>query len=134
MKTILVLCIAFLMPLLPLRAQCSICSISPDFEISSAGNTKARFPHLKEYIISNLKYLMAALESGIEGRVEVAVLIGADGFVREAQIVKGLFSDCDRAVAQMLLNMPPWTPAKENGQPIAQKVNIAVDFKLKSAE
>ena len=134
MKTILVLCIAFLMPFLPLQAQCSICSISTDFETSFAGNTKPRFPHLKEYIKSNLKYPMAALESGIEGRVEVAVLIGADGSVREVQIVKGLFSDCDWAVAQMLLNMPPWTPAIENGQPVAEKVNIAVQFKLKSAE
>ncbi|MCW5920737.1 MAG: energy transducer TonB [Saprospiraceae bacterium] len=131
MKAMILLAIALFTSSMSVSAQHSSHAFhsAADATVSFA---KARFPNLHQYIQENLKYPIAAIESGTEGRVVAKVLIEADGSVKDVQIVQGLSWSCDRAVTNLLKKMPKWVPATKNGQPVAQQASVAVRFKLKA--
>ena len=132
MKTLIFIGIALLMPLLPITAQYTADNFHTP-NTHSPDRTIAYFPGLKSYVNANLKYPAAALESRIEGRVEATALILADGSVGEVKIVRGISWSCDQAVLNLIRNMPArWKPATRQGRLVAQTVDLAITFRLKT--
>lgn len=129
MKTMIFFGITLLMSLSTLCAQTGSLVFFPITD-DPAEITTARFPGLKNYVKTHLKYPVPALEAETQGRVEAVAYIGVDGSVGDVSIIRSVSPSCDRAVVRMLQDMPAWVPATRNGQPVAQEVDIAVRFEL----
>ena len=75
-------------------------------------------------------YPMRARERGIEGIVRLRFVVGADGSVRDIEVVssepEGVFDRAARAAAVRWR----FAPAVKDGRPVATRVRTAVRFKL----
>ena len=93
---------------------------------------EASFPSFNQYLAEHLVYPEMARTNGIEGNVQVEIIVGSCGKVLKVSILKGLGFGCDEAVLKLLNEMPPWSPAYKNGRPATQKINLNLRFKLAS--
>lgn len=85
---------------------------------------------LKEYISTNLKYPQAAIDNGIEGVVDVAFIVKADGSIGSIKIVRMVDPDLESEAIRLVKGMPAWTPADKNGQPIDAQTQVEINFVL----
>lgn len=117
----------------PILAQHNnlVAGINPQNSGAGWGYRQASFPNLGEYLDAHLQYPEPAQKSGVEGVVTVETLIGKNGEVQSVGVVKGIGFGCDESVMELVSNMPPWVPALENGEEVAQKVFIRIRFRLK---
>ncbi|MFN8164636.1 MAG: energy transducer TonB [Bacteroidia bacterium] len=65
---------------------------------------------LLQYISSNIKYPQMAKENGITGRVFVQFVVGKDGKVHDAKIVRGIGGGCDEEALRVVRSLPDWKP------------------------
>lgn len=85
---------------------------------------------MKKYIADNLKYPEMAKENGIEGIVNVAFTVKADGSVGSIKIVRMIDPDLEQEAIRLVKTMPKWTPADEGGTPVEATATIAIPFIL----
>lgn len=85
---------------------------------------------LDEYLSSNLKYPQSAKDNGIEGVVDVAFTVKADGSIGAIKIVRMLDPDLEAEAIRLVKSMPAWTPADNNGSPVDAQTQIQVNFIL----
>jgi protein TonB len=64
------------------------------------------------------------------GRVFVAFIVGKDGQVREARIVKGLHPLLDAETLRVVQALPAFTPGRQGGRPVAVSFTVPITFKL----
>lgn len=86
--------------------------------------------NINSWLASNLKYLPVAAENGIEGRVIVQFVVGKDGSIHSAQVVRGVDSALDKEALRVVNSMPKWVPGKQNGQSVNCKFTLPVVFRL----
>ena len=86
--------------------------------------------NINSWLASNLKYPPVAAENGIEGRVIVQFVVGKDGSIHSAQVVRGVDSSLDKEALRVVNSMPKWVPGKQNGQSVNCKFTLPVVFKL----
>ena len=70
-------------------------------------------------IQQHLEYPVAARAAGVAGRVYVRFVVGADGRVRDAQVLQGLGHGCDEAALAAVRQLPEFRPGRQNGCPVA---------------
>jgi TonB family protein len=75
------------------------------------------------------RYPAAAMKNHVTGTVVVAAMIGVDGRVRDATVLKSVPGLDDAALAAV--RQWEFAPALRNGIPIPQKVTMEVTFSLK---
>ena len=86
--------------------------------------------NLNEYISSHLKIPQESIDNGSAGKVYIQFVIGKNGKVREAKVVKSNSDDLFSKAALDVINaMPDWEPGKNNGAPCA--VYFTLPFELK---
>jgi len=68
-----------------------------------------------KYLQDNLRYPEKARKNNIEGRVIVKFLVNEDGTLSNISVLKGVGSGCDEEAVRVIAAMPPWKPAKKNG-------------------
>lgn len=86
--------------------------------------------NINSWLASNLKYPPVAAENGIEGRVIVQFVVGKDGSIHSAQVVRGVDSALDKEALRVVNSMPKWVPGKQNGQSVNCKFTLPVVFRL----
>ena len=86
--------------------------------------------NINQWLASNLKYPPVAAENGIEGRVIVQFVVGKDGSIHSAQVVRGVDSSLDKEALRVVNSMPKWVPGKQNGQSVNCKFTLPVVFRL----
>lgn len=86
--------------------------------------------NINQWLASNLKYPPVAAENGIEGRVIVQFVVGKDGSIHSAQVVRGVDSSLDKEALRVVNSMPKWVPGKQNGQAVNCKFTLPVVFRL----
>jgi protein TonB len=84
-----------------------------------------------DYVKKNLDYPKSAKKMGVEGKVFVQFVINKDGSVTDVQAIKGIGSGCDEEAVRVVSASPKWTPAKQRGATVRQKMVIPIVFKLK---
>lgn len=52
------------------------------------------------------------------GNIYVAFIVGADGKIRDARVVKGVKESMDKIALELISNMPLWDPAEQDGQAV----------------
>lgn len=85
---------------------------------------------LDSYIAENLKYPAAAAANGIEGTVDVAFMVYANGSIGTIKIVRMIDPDLEAEAIRLVKGMPAWTPADKNGTPVEAPAQVQINFVL----
>ncbi|MEZ4901881.1 MAG: TonB family protein [Spirosomataceae bacterium] len=85
---------------------------------------------LQRFLARNIKYPSAAARANVQGKVFVQFVVGTDGQVREANILKGLGFGCDEEALRLMSMMPQWKPGIQNGKNVAVQYNLPIVFVL----
>ena len=85
---------------------------------------------LTDYLKSNMKYPQTAIDNGIEGIVDVAFMVKADGSIGSIKIVRMVDPDLEAEAIRLVKGMPAWIPADKDGQPVDAQTQVEVNFQL----
>ena len=88
--------------------------------------------HLVGFVSSHLIYPELAQNQSIEGIVYVSFIIDEDGKVSNPSILKDIGGGCGEAALEVIHQMPIWESAIHEGENVAVKLNLPVQFSLKS--
>lgn len=83
-----------------------------------------------KFVQTKMKYPAQARRMGIEGKVYVQFIVDKDGSVTDVQAVKGIGAGCDEEAVRVLQSSPKWSPPKQRGVPVKQKIILPITFKL----
>ncbi len=86
--------------------------------------------NINTWLAENLRYPSEAAASGIEGRVIVQFVVGRDGSLYNAEVVRGVDSALDKEALRVVNSMPKWTPGKQSGKVVNCKYTLPVVFHL----
>ncbi len=80
----------------------------------------------------NIQYPAEARNKGIQGAVQIEVVINESGQMESAEIKKGIGGGCDEEALKVvkLAGKSGFEPAIKNGQAVKVKYDIPVKFKL----
>lgn len=99
---------------------------------ASANNGEGELAKIKNYkeVVSKIEYPQISKEQGIEGKVIVSINIDEVGNIKDYKFLSSPCKNLTNAVEKSIKNLQ-FSPAKDtNGNPIAGKVVLPVDFKL----
>ena len=82
------------------------------------------FPNVNAWLASHIQ------DPAVQGRVIVKFVVGRDGSVSQAQIVRGVDQALDREALRVVNSMPKWSPGMNNGQPANVWFTLPITFKL----
>ncbi len=88
------------------------------------------YPAFYEYIAKNLKYPAQARRMGIEGKVFVQFVVDTNGALTEVQAVKGIGAGCDEEAVRVIKGAPKWSPPKQRGKAVKQRIIVPIVFQL----
>jgi protein TonB len=83
-----------------------------------------------KYVGDKMKYPAQARRMGIEGRVFVEFVINKDGSITDVKAVKGIGAGCDEEAVRVVQSAPAWTPGKQRGKAVKQRMVLPITFKL----
>ena len=111
-------------------------------EENSAGFTAVEqmpsFPggisELYKHLAKNIRYPGEASRAGIEGQVEITFIVNKTGAIRNPRITKSLGFGTDEEALRVVVSMPRWSPATQNGEPVDVEYTLPVNFRLEKDE
>lgn len=75
-----------------------------------------------------IHYPSSARRIGVDGRVFISFVIGVDGTITNAEIVRGISADCDAEALRVVNKMPRWKPGRQNDSPVAVRMVLPIRF------
>ena len=78
--------------------------------------------------------LTSALKDGIEGRVSCSFVVGKDGAISEAEVIRGVSPALDEEALRVINSMPVWSPGKQRGEAVNVKYTVPVTFRLSGGD
>jgi TonB family protein len=105
------------------RTDCNL----PDMMPSFPGEQE----NMINFINSNMVYPASAYNNNIEGKVYLQFLVDEYGILRNAELVRGIDSECNKEAICILEQMPNWEPAKFREGNFDLHVNIPIIFNKK---
>lgn len=85
---------------------------------------------LRKYIVDNVKYPEEAQKNNIEGKVFVSFVVGKEGNVKNATIVRGVAPSVDQEALRVVSNLPKWKPGRQKGETVNVKFTVPINFQL----
>lgn len=98
--------------------------------VEESASPKGGMAAFYKYVSDKMKYPAQARRMGTEGRVFVEFVVNRDGSITDVRAVKGIGAGCDEEAVRVVQSAPPWTPGKQRGKPVKQKMVIPIIFKL----
>lgn len=83
------------------------------------------------WVNENLQYPKAAVEAGAQGRVVLQFVIGKDGKIGDAKVLRGVHPDLDAEALRVVSASPAWTPGYVKGEPVKVMYTFPVVFRLR---
>ncbi len=80
------------------------------------------------YLKKNLRYPAEALRQHATGKVMVNFVLGANGLVTYATVLRGPHKLLNEEALRLIWHMPAWQPARQHGQPVRVSCTIPVVF------
>lgn len=82
------------------------------------------------FLQKNLRYPIAAAQTGVQGKVFVEFTVGTDGKIERARTIKGVGFGCDEEALRVVNLMPDWMPGKQSGRPVRVRFTLPIAFQL----
>jgi protein TonB len=83
-----------------------------------------------QYVNNNIKYPAQALSLGLQGRVFIQFVVGKDGSITDATLIRGIGGGCDEEAIRVVMAAPGWNPGKQRGKPVNVKMVLPITFKI----
>jgi periplasmic protein TonB len=83
---------------------------------------------LKRFLLKNLRMPENNLETGEQVKVIARFVVGADGRVRDIEIIQAADADFNQEVRRVVGKMPDWIPGSQNHRNVAVYFNLPVNF------
>ncbi|MFY0628374.1 MAG: energy transducer TonB [Reichenbachiella sp.] len=80
------------------------------------------------YIANNIKYPELSRKKGIQGKVFVQFLIGLDGKIYKAKVIKSIEPELDEEALRVVNSSPAWSPAQQGDQAVVVKMILPIEF------
>lgn len=84
----------------------------------------------RQHIARAIKYPVAAQEKGIQGKVYVNFVVGKDGSVKNAKILRSADPSLDTEALRVVNSLPKWKPGKQKGVEVAVSYTVPINFVL----
>jgi len=81
-----------------------------------------------EFLAAHQKYPAAAMQKGVQGTVKVSFVIEKTGVVNEVKVENPVAPELDAEAIRLIKSAPHWTPAKDHGVVVRQRVVVPVSF------
>ena len=98
--------------------------------VEEPATPKGGMPAFYKYVFDKMKYPPQARRMGIEGKVFVEFVIGKDGSISDVRAVKGIGAGCDEEAVRVIQGAPAWSPGKQRGKSVKQRMVLPITFKL----
>lgn len=85
---------------------------------------------LLKFLATNVRYPESAVKNGIEGRVSSSFVVGKDGAISEAEVIRGVSPELNEEALRVINSMPVWSPGKQRGKAVNVKYTVPVTFRL----
>lgn len=85
---------------------------------------------LEKWVYQYLRYPPEAVESGIQGTVQVNFVIDKDGKVRDVKVAKSVDPLLDEEAVRVVSASPKWRPGRLRGEKVSTSMTIPVEFRL----
>lgn len=85
---------------------------------------------LNRHIHKSIRYPVLAQENGISGRVFVRFIVGRNGKVKNAEILRGIDPSLDKEALRVIKNLPAFAPGKQRGVPVQVTYSASINFIL----
>jgi len=85
---------------------------------------------LRNFLMHSIKYPPEASKKGIQGKVFVSFVVGKDGSVLNAKIIRGVDPMLDAEALRVVNAMPKWIPGKQSGKVVPVQFTIPINFVL----
>lgn len=110
-------------------------SISPDFAYNIA-EVMPEYPggadSLMKFITKNFKYQSFKQENeSIQTKIYVQFIVGKNGSIRDAKIIKGINPQLDKEALRVVSMMPQWKAGRQNGKPVSVIYNLPIQLEIK---
>jgi TonB family protein len=89
---------------------------------------------LRQRIMQEVKYPLAARQKNAEGRVDVQFVVDKDGSLSDLRVANGFDPDCDAEALRVLKSLPAFKPATQNGRAVRVRMVIPIIFKLNTQQ
>jgi TonB family protein len=86
---------------------------------------------LKKFIDASIQYPADAKKNKIEGKVIVNFTVDKEGKVTNAKVMRGTAPSLDEEALRITKSITGWNPGLQHGKPVACRVIMPVEFKLK---
>lgn len=83
-----------------------------------------------KFVSENIRYPGQARRMNVEGKVFVEFVVDKDGTLNQLTVVKGIGAGCDEEAVRVVSLSPPWSPGKQRGKPVRQRMVLPIFFKL----
>ena len=87
-----------------------------------------------KFIAENVNYPVELQKAKVEGRVVVQFIVGKDGSISNATVVRSVHPELDAEALRVISLMPKWVPGKQRGQNVAVKFTIPIAFQLQKSD
>jgi protein TonB len=85
---------------------------------------------LRQFIANAIKYPVIAQENGIQGKVYVSFVVGKDGQVSDAKVLRGVDPSLDKEAIRVVNSLPRWKPGKQQGKAVRVSFSVPISFVL----
>ena len=85
---------------------------------------------LRKYLSSAIKYPVIAQENGIQGKVYINFVVGKDGQVTDATIMRSVDPSLDKEALRVVNSLPKWKPGKQGGKYVRVSFSVPISFIL----
>ena len=85
---------------------------------------------MMKFLSENVKYPVAAMKTGVQGRVVVQFIVEKDGTVTSGKVMRSVNEELDAEALRVVNAMPKWTPGKQKGQAVRVKYTLPISFRL----
>ncbi|NBP69321.1 MAG: TonB family protein [Cytophagia bacterium] len=89
-------------------------------------------PALYDLIGKNMQYPVEARRKNVEGKVFVQFIVNEDGSLSDFTVLKGIGEGCDEEAIRVLKLSPNWTPGKQRGVAVKQRMVLPITFGISS--
>jgi len=111
-------------PVAPAATRSDSVYVNPEVRPQFTGGDKA----FVSYLSKSIRYPQQALQRHVSGRVYVNFILSAQGRVQDAHVVSGPGNGLNDEALRLVWLMPPWEPARVNGQSVRVACTVPISF------